>query len=92
MILFGFFLSHPANIDMATDDKIQDVVREAFVEQGITLMTIAHRLNTIVDYPRILVMSSGTVAEDGVPAELLKRSGGHLAELSQDSRARERGL
>jgi ATP-binding cassette subfamily C (CFTR/MRP) protein 4 len=81
MILFGFFLSHPANIDMATDDKIQDVVREAFVEQGITLMTIAHRLNTIIDYDRILVMDSGSVAEFGRGETLLGNPQSQLSQL-----------
>eukprot|EP00935_MAST-01C_sp_MAST-1C-sp1_P002634 g2634.t1 len=60
-----------ANIDMATDEKIQRVVREAFVANGTTLMVIAHRLSTIIDFSRILVMDSGQVAEYGRGSTLL---------------------
>lgn len=44
-------------------------------------MTIAHRLNTIIDYDRILVMSAGEVVEDGPPAELVVKEGGIFASM-----------
>lgn len=46
-------------------------MREAFSDR--TVITIAHRLPTIIDYSKILVLSAGTVAEFGSPAELLRR-------------------
>jgi ABC-type multidrug transport system fused ATPase/permease subunit len=40
-----------------------------------TLVTIAHRLNTIIDYDAILVMDDGRLAEFGSPLELIERNG-----------------
>ncbi|XP_076438711.1 multidrug resistance-associated protein 1-like [Babylonia areolata] len=63
-----------AAVDMETDALIQDTIRSAF--SSCTIITIAHRLNTIMDYDRIMVMDSGLVTEFASPAELLadKRS------------------
>ena len=46
-------------------------------------LTIAHRLNTIMQSDRIIVMHEGVVAEDGAPEELKSRQGGRFAELWQ---------
>ena len=43
-----------SNVDMKTDTFIQKVIRDKFAET--TVITIAHRLNTIADYDRVLVM------------------------------------
>lgn len=61
-------------MDSATDKRIQDTIREAF--QGCTILTIAHRLETIADYDRIVVMHAGQVAEYASPHELLQRPDG----------------
>ena len=58
-----------ASIDYATDAKIQETIREL---KGNTIVTIAHRLKTIVDYDRVVVMERGEVVEVGVPWELLR--------------------
>lgn len=58
-----------ANIDLETDEKIQISLRENFKRN--TLITIAHRINTIIDYDRIIVMDSGRVAEFDTPRVLL---------------------
>ncbi len=63
-----------ASIDVATDALVQRMLREAF--SGCTVLTIAHRLNTILDSDQILVLDKGEVAEFGPPAELLRREGG----------------
>ncbi|XP_070149137.1 ATP-binding cassette sub-family C member 4 [Polyergus mexicanus] len=58
-----------ANIDSHTDNLIQDTIRRNF--QDCTVITIAHRLNTIIDSDRIIVMENGYIVEFGSPYELL---------------------
>ena len=43
-----------ANVDMHTDNLIQECIRKKF--KGKTIITIAHRLNTVADYDKIVVM------------------------------------
>ena len=50
-----------ASVDGDTDANIQKVLRTEF--KNTTLLTIAHRLNTIEDYDKILVMDDGKVGE-----------------------------
>ena len=54
-----------SNVDMATDHFIQDCIQTKFVDT--TVITIAHRLNTIADYDKVIVMDKGTIAEIGTP-------------------------
>ena len=58
-----------ASIDYATDAKVQATIREL---QGNTIITIAHRLKTIVDYDKVIVMERGRLVEMGSPWELLR--------------------
>ena len=62
-----------SNIDKETDDKIQKTIHEKFKEK--TVIAIAHRLLTIADYDKIIVMDSGIVKEMGSPYELLQQKG-----------------
>ena len=59
-----------SSVDYETDRQIQRTIREAF--PGRTVLTIAHRINTILDSDKILVMQDGLVAEFAPPQELLK--------------------
>lgn len=58
----------------SADQIIQRKIREKFVD--CTVLTIAHRLNTIIDSDRILVMGNGEILEFAPPAELLESKGG----------------
>ncbi|KAK6611115.1 ABC transporter [Botrytis cinerea] len=60
-----------ASIDYTTDAKIQETIREL----KSTIITIAHRLQTIVDYDKVLVLDKGEVVEYAHPHELLKKEG-----------------
>lgn len=74
-----------ASVDSETDRIVQETIRRPGVlPQGCSVITVAHRLHTVIDYDRIAVLSHGEVAESGNPAELLSREGGLLAELVQD--------
>jgi len=48
-----------SNVDMKTDDLIQRVIKQKFAKT--TVITIAHRLNTIADYDKIIVMNRGRI-------------------------------
>ncbi|KAJ2087177.1 ABC transporter C member 13 [Coemansia sp. RSA 986] len=67
-----------ANVDSKTDQIMQSVIRKEF--KNCTILTIAHRLGTIMDSDRILVVDDGQIVEFDTPADLLKRNG-HFALL-----------
>ncbi|XP_008569047.1 PREDICTED: canalicular multispecific organic anion transporter 2 [Galeopterus variegatus] len=62
-----------AAIDLETDDLIQATIRMQF--DTCTVLTIAHRLNTIMDYTRVLVLDKGAVAEFDSPTNLIAARG-----------------
>ncbi|KAF8500114.1 multidrug resistance-associated ABC transporter [Gautieria morchelliformis] len=60
-----------SNVDVETDSKLQTTIQTEFASS--TLLCIAHRLNTIVYYDRVLVMDAGRVAEFDTPLNLFDR-------------------
>ncbi|KAJ3192903.1 hypothetical protein HK101_005771 [Irineochytrium annulatum] len=75
-----------ASLDPRADEVAQMALKATFADQGgWTIVTIAHRLRSVVDSDRVLVMSEGTIAEDGVPEELLGSRVGMFWELCQQS-------
>lgn len=62
-----------AAIDLETDDLIQMTIRTQF--EDCTVLTIAHRLNTIMDYTRVLVLDKGKIAEFDTPTGLIAARG-----------------
>lgn len=74
-----------AAVDVETDALLQETLRSDLFTNH-TIITIAHRINTVIDSDRIIVLSKGEVQEFGTPGELI-RSKGQFFEL-----AREAGL
>lgn len=69
-----------ANVDSKTDSLIQKTLRDKF--SYCTVITIAHRLNTVMDSDKILVMDGGEIVEYDHPDTLLKNSNGHFYKLA----------
>ncbi|KAB2572662.1 ABC transporter C family member 3 [Lasiodiplodia theobromae] len=63
-----------SSVDLETDARIQRAMQDAF--RGKTVVTIAHRLRTVLGYDRVCVMDKGAIAELGSPLELWARQGG----------------
>ncbi|XP_068682854.1 ATP-binding cassette sub-family C member 4-like [Montipora foliosa] len=68
-----------ANVDYRTDRLIQEVIHSRFEDS--TVLTIAHRLNTIMEYDKVLVMDQGRVVEFDNPRVLLQKNNGHFSRL-----------
>ncbi|NXY47604.1 MRP7 protein, partial [Ceuthmochares aereus] len=62
-----------ASVDQKTDQLVQHTIRQRFADK--TVLTIAHRLNTILDSDRVLVMQAGRVAELDTPTRLSQKDG-----------------
>ncbi|XP_031343813.1 probable multidrug resistance-associated protein lethal(2)03659 isoform X2 [Photinus pyralis] len=62
-----------ANVDPRTDHLIQEIIREKFAD--CTVITIAHRLQTIMDSDKVIVIDSGAIIEFDYPHLLLQNSG-----------------
>ncbi|KAI1286715.1 ATP-binding cassette sub-family C member 3 [Halotydeus destructor] len=72
-----------AAVDLETDDLIQETIRNQF--HDCTILTIAHRLNTILDYDRILVMDEGTLAEYDTPKALFDDENSVFYSMAKDA-------
>lgn len=57
-----------SSVDITTDMLIQRVVREEFA--GATIIAIAHRLDTVLDFDKVAVLSEGTLVEFDSPQAL----------------------
>ncbi|TPX76960.1 hypothetical protein CcCBS67573_g01803 [Chytriomyces confervae] len=68
-----------SSIDIKTDELIQKILREEF--QDSSILCIAHRINTILDYDRILVLDSGRAKEFDTPSALLSNADSLFARL-----------
>lgn len=71
-----------ASIDYATDAKIQETLREL---RDSTIITIAHRLQTIIDYDKVLVLDHGRVIEFDHPWTLINREDGLFRSMCDNS-------
>ncbi|XP_072240755.1 ATP-binding cassette sub-family C member 4-like [Leuresthes tenuis] len=76
-----------ANVDPRTDELIQKTIRDKF--RDCTVLTIAHRLNTIIDSDRILVLDAGRVQAYDEPYTLLQEPGGIFYKMVQQTGKQE---
>jgi ABC-type multidrug transport system fused ATPase/permease subunit len=74
-----------ASVDAATDALIQRTIRTAFA--GSTVLTIAHRLGTVLDADRVMVIDTGKLVEFDAPAVLARKHQGAFAALLRESKA-----
>ncbi|KAJ3393677.1 hypothetical protein HDU92_007577 [Lobulomyces angularis] len=72
-----------ANVDYETDSIIQRSLREDF--KDATILTIAHRLNTIIDYDKVLVLDNGVIVEIGTPKDLLNMENGKFKSMVDET-------
>ncbi|GLV41553.1 uncharacterized protein CBL_06782 [Carabus blaptoides fortunei] len=70
-----------ANVDPQTDALIQTAIRNKFAD--CTVLTIAHRLNTVMDSDKVIVMDGGQVVEFGHPHILLQEPDGYFTKMLQ---------
>lgn len=68
-----------STVDYRTDRLIQEVIRSWFLDS--TVITIPHRLSTIIDYDRVMVLDRGKIVELDKPEVLLKKDAGYFAHL-----------
>jgi len=72
-----------ANVDFATDQKVQAAITAATKLTGATVLVIAHRMQTLADSDYIVVMDDGSVAEHGSREQLLASRGAFAQMVSQ---------
>nr|UCL51441.1 ABCC4 [Heliothis virescens] len=72
-----------ANVDPKTDEFIQRTIRTRFAD--CTVLTVAHRLNTIMDSDRVMVMDSGRLVEFDHPYRLLNNPEGHFTKMVKET-------
>ncbi|KAJ2400577.1 hypothetical protein GGI23_001946 [Coemansia sp. RSA 2559] len=73
-----------ASVDFDTDDRIQRTIRGHEFANS-TLFCVAHRLRTIIDYDRVLVLDKGNIAEFDTPRKLLQNKGGIFWNMCESS-------
>ena len=71
-----------ANIDIVTEQKIQKLIAEEF--EGATVLTIAHRLNTVIQSDKVLVLDNGICVEYDSPQNLMKDPRSHFSALLKE--------
>ena len=73
-----------AAVDIETDELIQRTIREQFT--NCTIITIAHRLNTVIDYNKIMVLSKGQMIEYDSPQNLLQNENSVFYSMAKDAK------
>ncbi|KAK2795800.1 hypothetical protein FQN52_003650 [Onygenales sp. PD_12] len=76
-------------VDMSTDALIQQSIRSEFGRNSTTLLVVAHRISTIADFDKILVMDAGKAVEFGAPKDLMAIENGVFRGLVEESGERD---
>ncbi|XP_024018043.1 putative ABC transporter C family member 15 [Morus notabilis] len=79
-----------ASVDSATDGVIQKIISDEFRDR--TVVTIAHRIHTVVNSDLVLVLSDGRIAEYDTPARLLERENSFFSKLVKEYSMRARSF
>jgi ABC-type multidrug transport system fused ATPase/permease subunit len=77
-------------LDAETDAKVQKVIRQEF--QNCTIIMVAHRVHTMLDFDRVIVLDNGRIIENGHPSELLATRNGVFFNLHHLEQASTRDL
>ncbi|KAJ4299242.1 hypothetical protein N0V90_004486 [Kalmusia sp. IMI 367209] len=72
-----------SNLDRASDSHVQRLLRSKFTAH--TIIAVAHKLDTILDFDKVIVMNQGQLVEYGEPYKLLEREGSWFKSLYEDS-------
>ena len=70
-----------SSVDVQTDQQVQDTIRREFVDKGVSVITVAHRLDTVLGYDKVAVLGEGEVLEYGSPSDLLQIKNGEFRSL-----------
>ncbi|XP_062174169.1 putative ABC transporter C family member 15 isoform X2 [Alnus glutinosa] len=79
-----------ASVDSATDGVMQKIISQEFKDR--TVVTIAHRIHTVIDSDLVLVLSEGKIAEYDTPGKLLKRPDSFFSKLIQEYSSRSKSF
>lgn len=74
-----------SNLDAETDAVLQNEVQTSFADR--TILTIAHKLETVMESDRVIVLDEGKLVEFDAPSELMKLRRGHFRGLVESSRS-----
>lgn len=80
-------LTQANSIDARTDDLVQRVIRKKF--PGHTIIAVAHRLDTILDFDKVAVLEAGRLVELDSPYALLEMPGSAFSRLYHAAATRE---
>ncbi|KAG8669721.1 hypothetical protein FPOAC2_09062 [Fusarium poae] len=76
-----------SSVDTQTDARMQEVIRTEFSD--CTIIMIAHRIDTLLDFDKVAVLDRGSLAEFGAPQELLTDTGGAFTKLYHANKGRK---
>ncbi|CAJ2506119.1 Uu.00g002490.m01.CDS01 [Anthostomella pinea] len=79
-----------SNLDHATDTHVQKLLRSKFASH--TVIAVAHKLDTILDFDKAVVMNQGQLVEYGEPYKLLEREGSWFKSLYEDGHGDNGGV